>query len=529
MADKDEKDNQLNNRPKRTRKPKDTTTDKSGDKENTSNKQGKQKMADSGDSSSPKKPASKRCGKSVNKGKGRSAKDKVSTSKRPPRIEVEYDDDDADEEADAIYELLQNAFTVYAMDTGPQQKKKTRNPENNPALSTYDAEHSKFYNSLTKEKKVRIAEMERTLYEASGGDGRVPKRFKLLESGVAEETKRIVMNRVEGLFRSDVHPAEKAKLSKWLDAFLRIPFGIVRPLPVTKYSPTEDIQRFVQLTKDKLDSNIYGHAEAKEQIIRTLAKWISNPNSKGNVIGVQGPMGCGKTTLVKKCIAEALGIPLVMIPLGGVHDSSLLTGHLYTYEGSTYGAVANCLMTAKCMNPVILLDELDKVGGETQKGQEVYNTLIHLTDPIQNDHFVDNYFADAPLDLSKALMVFTFNHTEAINPILRDRMTIINASGYNVNDKKVITTSHLLPNVCEQHGINDITISNEAIEEIIQRVPEEQGVRNIARAIETMVGNVNLKRILDNDYKPVEIDRDFVCHNITDKRSDKCSVSHIYL
>nr|WRJ69635.1 AAA family ATPase [Oceanusvirus sp.] len=458
---------------------------------------------------------------------------KAGGGKRPPPNDEDGDDNENDC-SDLLYGILSNAIQVCVEPMPmPGTKRKNRNPENNPAVSTYDAEHARFYDGLSKEKRARIAELERSLIDpdTSSSGGNIPKRFRLLESGVPEKIKAVVMGRVEGMFRNDSHPAEKSKMSKWFDSFLRIPFGAVKPLPVTHLSPVDDIQRFIASARDRLDANVYGHADAKKQIIRTVAKWISNPGGRGNVIGLQGPMGCGKTTLVKKCIAEALGLPMVMIPLGGVTDASVLTGHLYTYEGSTYGAVANCLMTAKCMNPVILLDELDKAGNEGHKGQEVYNTLIHMTDPVQNEHFVDNYFADVPLDLSRALMVFTFNHSEAINPILRDRMIVINASGYSASDKREIAKAHLLPSVLRQHGMDEkaVTVDSDAIDEIICRVDEEQGVRNLERALDTIVGNINLSRMLEGNRDPVSIDRAAVVENVSDRRSNDCSVQHIYL
>ena len=440
--------------------------------------------------------------------------------KRAAKPPPSSDDDDS---ADALFGILHEAIVA-------PQKRARKRAAANPAAATYDSEHARYYRGISKAKRQKITELERGVIEAMSGEGAVPRRFRLLEADLPPHVKAIVMARVDVLFRNDAVPAEKAKMSKWLDAFLRLPFGKTVPLPVNHLSPTDAVQRFVASTRDRLDAKVYGHADAKKQIIRTLAKWISNPASRGAVIGIQGPMGCGKTTLAKKCIAEALGLPMVMIPLGGVTDSSVLTGHLYTYEGSTYGAVANCLMGARCMNPVILLDELDKAGNDG-RGQEVYNTLIHMTDPVQNEHVVDNYFADVPLDLSRALMVFTFNRAEAIEPILRDRMTIISASGYSGADKREIAKNYLLPNILSQYGMvpGDVVLSDDAVDEIVLRVDEEQGVRNLERALETVVGNINLTRILEGSRAPASITRETVAENVGNARADLCSISHIYL
>lgn len=522
-----------------------------------------------GDGKDAKDAKDGRKGKAHDKQGKPGRRDRPKKQQRPPPPDDEDEDFDPNSDVDwagVIEGLIQDgSISVYLdappellaeMDTDPDEreregpgrggsgsgrgrggrggKKRGRDKEDdNPASSTYDVEHRRFYWDLPAEKRARIAGLERQLDDARREDGRkVPSRFRLLESGAPPAVKSAVMARVEGLFGGNSHPGEKSKLTKWLDAFLRLPFGVRRPLPVSHDSPREDVRDFIVSTKKKLDDNIYGHADAKEQIIRTLAKWISNPGSRGTIIGIQGPPGCGKTTLVRNCIAKALDLPMVMIPLGGVTDSSVLNGHLYTYEGSTYGAVAGCLMNARCMNPVFLLDELDKVGGDSHRGQEVVNALIHMTDPVQNESFSDHYFADVPLDLSGALMVLTFNSLEAISPILRDRMSIIKTSGYGLEDKKRIAQKHLLPRIAEQHGMTGLTITDGGVEEIVRRSETESGVRNLERAIDAIVGNINLARMVRgaDELEPSGlIDRGAVADHIPDKTHESFSAQHMYM
>ena len=136
----------------------------------------------------------------------------------------------------------------------------------------------------------------------------------------------------------------------------------------------------------------------------------------GSVFSIVGPMGNGKTTLVKEGIAKMINRPFEFIILGGATDSCYLDGHSYTYEGSIPGKIVDIVKKAKCMNPVIYFDELDKVS-ETPKGEEIINLLIHLTDFSQNDHFIDKYYNNIPIDLSKALFIFSLNDLEKVNPI----------------------------------------------------------------------------------------------------------------
>jgi len=417
-------------------------------------------------------------------------------------------------------------------DRSRDQKKEappTADKIQNPALKRYNREHLDYYESLKKQKRSHLAALERGVHE-SGEGCVVPMRFRLLESAAPDSIKRVVLRKMDDLFARDEHDNEHARMRKWLDSFLRIPLGIFKKMPVTCESDRAEIRDFIVKTKQSFDEAIYGHAEAKEHIVRTLAKWISNPGSRGIVIGLQGPPGCGKTTLVKNCIAKALGLPMMMVPLGGMTDASILNGQQAVYENSTCGAIVSGLMSSKCMNPVVVLDELDKVGGESQRGQEVINTLLHMTDPVQNDQYVDHYFADVPIDLSKCLMVLTFNNVDAVNPILRDRMQVIKTRGYSLKDKAHIAKRHLLPRISAQHGVADMSITDAAIEEISRRVGQEDGVRNMERAIDSIVGNINLKSMLaELSEKHAVIDVGDVAKYVPDSGRDRFPNCHMYM
>ena len=142
-------------------------------------------------------------------------------------------------------------------------------------------------------------------------------------------------------------------MNRWLEGILKIPFDKYINLPVSKNDSKDKISSFVSKVSDDMNSSTFGHIDAKNKIMQIVCQWISNPKSMGNVIALQGPPGIGKTSLVRNGISKALNRPFHMIALGGATDSTILEGHGYTYEGSTWGRIANILMESKVMNPII--------------------------------------------------------------------------------------------------------------------------------------------------------------------------------
>jgi ATP-dependent Lon protease len=233
--------------------------------------------------------------------------------------------------------------------------------------------------------------------------------------------------------------------------------------------------------------------------MQILAQWISNPQSVGNVIALKGPMGVGKTSFARNGVAKVLNRPFEFFSLGGAADSANFVGHSYTYEGSTWGRIADSLMSARCMNPVLYFDELDKVS-ETAHGQEIISMLIHLTDRSQNSQFHDRYFAGVDIDLSQCLFVFSFNDESKVHPILKDRMQVIGCSGYTPDEKTIILTKYVWPQILDRTKIADLTLEDDAVKFLIQEYSkEEEGVRTLIRAVETLVTRINLLRIADEE------------------------------
>ena len=330
-------------------------------------------------------------------------------------------------------------------------------------------------------------------------------------------TKSIAISQINKCDTLDTTSGEYSKITQWINTLTRIPFNKFSKLPVSHNDTIEIKRNFLKNTNKILNDAIYGHTTAKNHILQLISKWIRNPESNGNILAIQGPMGNGKTTLVKKGISKAIDRPFHFIALGGASDSSYFDGHHYTYEGSKYGRIVEILMESKCMNPIFYFDELDKIS-DTQKGDEIIHLLTHLTDNSQNDKFQDNYFSGINFDLSKALFIFSFNDEHKIDKILKDRMYVINTKGFKPDEKIHIANDYLLPELLKSYNYSDNIIFDDII---IQNIVEnfthnEEGVRNLKRCLETIISKINMYELLydDNNDKSM-LDLDYTIKNFS--------------
>jgi ATP-dependent Lon protease len=344
-----------------------------------------------------------------------------------------------------------------------------------------------------------------------------------------EKTKSYVMQKINQLATSSSNSSEYHKSAQWIDTMSTIPFGNYASIPIKNTDDYAKKADFLTQMKKNFDLEVYGHDDAKDQLIRVLAQWITNNDSKGISIGIHGPMGCGKTSFVKS-ICKSLNMPYDMVALGGISDGAYLEGHSYTYEGSRNGKIIDILIKAKCMNPIIFFDELDKIS-ETSKGNEITNILIHMTDSVQNDKFSDKYFSELEIDLSRCIFIFSYNDEKLINPILKDRMVTIKTSGYETKDKLKICLEYMIPSVLSEYKLTstDVLFSSDTIKDIINLIDEEKGVRNLKRAIHDIISNINLQRLLNADFKlPHIVDKHDIKRYIHGKKTNE-PLNHMYL
>ena len=279
-----------------------------------------------------------------------------------------------------------------------------------------------------------------------------------------------------------------------------------------------DYKNYLENTNKILDEAVYHQVEAKTQIKRIIAQWI-NGEMKGYCFGFEGPPGTGKTSLAKKGISKCLkdengsDRPFAFIALGGSSNGSTLEGHSYTYVGSTWGRIVDILMETKCMNPIIYIDELDKVS-KTENGKDSIGILTHLTDSTQNDEFCDKYFSGIKLDLSKVLFIFSYNDYNLLDPILADRIHRVKFTKLNKYEKIHIINNYILPELLKTVGFNkgDIIFSKKVLEYIISTYTLEAGVRKVKERVFEIIREINLRYLLGNNNIniPCEVNIDLV-------------------
>jgi ATP-dependent Lon protease len=303
---------------------------------------------------------------------------------------------------------------------------------------------------------------------------------RIAKANLPSEADGVAKKQLKRLRSMQVGSAEYTVVRTYLDWILDVPWT----------DSTEDNLEILEVRK-VLDEDHYGLDKVKKRIVEYLAVRKLKKDKKGPILCLLGPPGVGKTSLGRS-IARALGRKFVRVSLGGVHDEAAIRGHRRTYVGALPGQIIQGMKKAGTVNPVFMMDEVDKIGHDFRGDPSA--ALLEVLDPEQNNTFADHYL-EIPYDLSSVMFVATANVADPIPPPLRDRMEILEIPGYTRREKQAIARQHLIPKQLEEHGLKDdqLVITDEAIEELIEHYTREAGVRSLERTVASVIRGVAVK------------------------------------
>ena len=316
-------------------------------------------------------------------------------------------------------------------------------------------------------------------------------REKMAKAKMPKAVEEEVDRQLKKLERMHPDAAETATLRNWLDIMVALPWS---------KASKENLD--LKKAQEILDHDHYGLEKVKERILEALAVRKIKEKPKGSILCLVGPPGVGKTSLGRS-IAHAVNRKFVRLSLGGVHDEAEIRGHRRTYVGAMAGRVIQSIQQAGTNNPLIMLDEIDKVSSDFRGDPS--SALLEVLDPEQNNSFRDNYLG-VPFDLSNVMFMTTANVLDTIQPALRDRMEIIRLSGYTEEEKLQITIRHILPKQMDETGIKpeQLKLTDGAIRNIIVKYTRESGLRQLEREIATICRKI-ARRVADGNNGLVEV------------------------
>ena len=322
-------------------------------------------------------------------------------------------------------------------------------------------------------------------------------RRKIEASGMPEEVEERALDELKRLEQQGAHAAEASVIRTYLEWMVELPWSEL----------TDDNLDIVHV-RDVLDEDHYGLDDVKDRIVEYVAvRKLTGNKMRGAIINLNGPPGVGKTSIATS-VARAMGRKMARISLGGVRDEAEIRGHRRTYIGAIPGRIIRALRDVKTRNPVIVLDEIDKVGADWRGDPS--SALLEVLDPEQNHSFTDHYL-EVPFDLSQVIFITTSNTTSTIPAPLFDRMETINMPGYIEDEKVEIAKGYLIGKQVEAHGIQDVelTFEEEALRRMIRHYTHEAGVRQLERSIGTVVRKLAVQ-VASDEPGPFVVDNETV-------------------
>lgn len=341
-------------------------------------------------------------------------------------------------------------------------------------------------------------------------------REKILNLPTNDTNKTVIFKHYNNMKRTDSNSTEYYKNQLFVDMSLSYPWS--KSYNINENIIDSNVVDFLSKMKQNLDNEIYGMDSVKNEIINVVCKFITNPSSNRNNIALYGAAGVGKSKFIK-VLSDTLKLPMKVISLGGIKDSSFFLGHGYVYVESGPGKILQNIIDSKISNPILYFDELDKVS-ETDNGKDIFSFLCYLTDPTQNNRFTDHYFYGMEFDLSKVFYVFTFNDIHKIDKILLDRLNIIKVNTPKDKDIITILEHHCIPEILNNIGIQKTVVFPQSSIEYIMTFCKNSidksvtsGIREYYRIIEKLLLELNKQILLNSDTYVLE--QEIVLENST--------------
>lgn len=371
-----------------------------------------------------------------------------------------------------IYRNMNDEISVAKLDLKKQIQIKAEQ-----AIAKY-----KQYQRYTKEEHEKFSEEIQNLELY---DQNEELKYDIVKLQTNQANKTLIYHKYKRMSGLSVSDDELPKVKNWLNWALSLPYDRMKKINLNK----QELTKFLQKVSKKMDEELYGMHKVKEQILLFLNSRIINPNMQKCSLGLLGPPGCGKTTIVK-ILADLLDFPLEQISLGGVQSPEFLKGHQYTYIGAEPGEIVKCMTRMKVKNGILFFDEYDKISGN----KEVCSALLHITDSSQNSKFQDNFLSGITIDLSYLWFFYSMNQRPEDNA-LADRIFYVTIDGYSQLDKFLIVKDYLLKKAHKNMGWepNSLSISDEAITYLVEKIspPSNPGIRTLDHAITTIVNKIN--------------------------------------
>ncbi len=319
-------------------------------------------------------------------------------------------------------------------------------------------------------------------------------RQKILALPTSVENKSVIMKHYYNMKRVEQNSTEYYKNQMFVEQALQYPWS--NYFDMKEFIQGIDVKSFIMYVKESLDREIYGMNHVKDEIVNIVCKLITNPTSNRNNIALYGPAGVGKSKFIK-VLSNVLGLPMKVISLGGIKDSSFFIGHGYVYVESGPGKILQNIIDAKVSNPIIYFDELDKIS-ETDSGKDIYSFLSYLTDSTQNSEFTDHYFYGMKFDLSKVFYVFTFNDINKVDKVLLDRLNVIHVGAPSEEEMVHILQKYCVPDILQNTGIqHKVFFTTEQVQTVITMsktsvdATVSSGIRESFRILEKIILSVN--------------------------------------